>query len=203
MTTKELLDRLPPVETIMHDRTEAPPSRHQSGSVAFIALNHEDRDVLYSRPMHHHEEGDVVKATRAVRTARDGLQSFRATRHLTPSSLPDIVVALDQLCAKLNFLADSTEALSIFRACTVREESDSVETSLFNAIIHDMKATAAYFTTETSKGPAETPATLSEQECRKVKDMVDRYVTIVSTMLGNPKECVRIESNRIDAHVSC
>jgi hypothetical protein len=120
-----------------------------------------------------------------------------------PSSLPDIVVALDQLCAKLSVLTDSTEALSIFRACTVREESDSVETSLSDAIIHDMKATAAYFRTETSEGPAETPAILSEQECQKVKDMVDRYVTIVSTMLGNPKECVRIESNRIDAHVSC
>jgi hypothetical protein len=147
--------------------------------------------------MAHHEEADIAKATRAVRTACDGLQSFRASRHLQiPSSLPDIIIALDQLCAKLNILADSTEALSIFRACTLREESDSVETSLSDAIIHDMKATAVYFRTETSEGSAETPVTLSEQECRKVKVMVYQYESIVSTMLSKHKECVQDESTQ-------
>jgi hypothetical protein len=154
--------------------------------------------------MAHHEESDIAKATRAVRAACDDTQEFRASRHLQiPSSLHDIVIALDQLFTKLDVLSNSTEALSIFRACTLREESGSVETSLSDAIIHDMEAATTYFRTVTPEGPAELLVTLSEQECRKVKDMVDRYVTIVSTMLGNPKECVRIESNRADAHVSC
>jgi hypothetical protein len=147
--------------------------------------------------MAHHEEADIAKATRAVRTACDGLQSFRASRHLQiSSSLPDIIIALDQLCAKLNILADSTEALSIFRACTLREESDSVETSLSDAIIHDMKVTAVYFRTETSEGSAETPVTLSEHECQKVKEMVYQYESIVSTMLSKHKECVQDESTQ-------
>jgi hypothetical protein len=162
-----------------------------------MTLNHQGQDIHYTRSMAHHEEADIAKATRAVCTACDGLQALRASRHLQiPSSLPDIITALDQLCAKLSVLTDSTEALSIFRACTLREESDSVETPLSDAIIHDMEAAATYFRTMTSGGPTELPVTLSEQECRKVKDMVDRYVTIVSTMLGNPKECVRIESTR-------
>jgi hypothetical protein len=147
--------------------------------------------------MHHHEEGDVAKATRAVRTACDAIQAFRASRHLqVPSSLPDIVIALDQLCARLSFLTDSTEALSIFRACTLREESDPVETPLSNAIIHDMEAAATYFETMKLEGPTEWPATLSEQECQKVKEMVHRYELIVSTMLSKHKECVQDESTR-------
>jgi hypothetical protein len=145
----------------------------------------------------HHEEEDIAKTTRAVRTARDGLQSFRAIRHLKiPSSLSDIVIALDQLCAKLNVITDSNEALSIFCAYTLREESDSAETPLSDAIIHDMKVAARYFRTMTPEGLAELPVTLSEQECQKVKEMVHRYESIVSTMSGEPKECVRIESNR-------
>jgi hypothetical protein len=185
------------VGTALCDRPEESPSLHQSGSVAFLALNHEGRDVLYSRPMHHHEEGDVAKATRAVRTACDGLQAFRASRRLQiPSSLPDIIIALDQLCAKLNVLTDSTEALSIFRACTLREESDSAETPLSDAIIHDMEAAARYFKAMTPEGPAELPVTLSEHECQKVKEMVHRYESIVSTMLSKHKECVQDEFTR-------
>jgi hypothetical protein len=147
--------------------------------------------------MAHHEEEDIAKTTRAVRIACEGLQSFRASRHLQiPSSLPAIVIALDQLCAKLNVLTDSTEALSIFRACTLREESDSVETALSDAIIHDMEAAATYFRTMMPKGPAELPVTLSQHECQKVKDMVHRYESIVSTMLSKHKECVQDKSTR-------
>jgi hypothetical protein len=154
--------------------------------------------------MAHHGEEDIAKATRAVRTACDGLQSFRAIRHLQiPSLLPDIVIALDQLCVNLSVLTDSSEALSIFRACTLREESDSVETPLSDAIIHDMEAAATYFRTMTPEGPAELPFTLSEQECRRFEETVHRYVTIVTTILGKPKKCVQIESNRIDTHISC
>jgi hypothetical protein len=185
-----------PVGTALFDRPEESPSLHQSGSVAFLAFNHEGRDVLYSRPMHHHEEGDVAKATRAVRTACDDIQAFRASRHLqVPSSLHDIVIALDQLCAKLDVLSDSTEALSIFRACTLREESDYAETPLSDAIIHDMEAAATYFRTMMPEGPAELPVTWSEQECQKVKEMVHRYEAIVPTMLSKHKECVQDESN--------
>jgi hypothetical protein len=186
-----------PVGTALCDRPEESPSLHQSGSVAFLALNHEGRDVLYSRPMHHHEEENIAKATRAVRTACDGLQAFRASRHLQiPSSLPDIVIALDQLCARLSVLTDSTEALSIFRAYTLREESGSAETSLSDAIIHDMEAAATCFKAMTPEGPTELPVTLSEQECQKVKEMVHRYESNVSTMLSKHKECVQDESNR-------
>jgi hypothetical protein len=147
--------------------------------------------------MVHDEEEDIAKATRAVRTACDDIQAFGASRHLQlPSSLPDIVVALDQLCAKLNVLSDSTEALSVFRACTLREESDSIETPLSDAIIHDMNAARTYFRTMTPEGLAELPVTLSEQECQKVKEMVHRYESIVSTMLSKHKECVRDKSTR-------
>jgi hypothetical protein len=189
-----ILDRLPPVETTLHDRTEVPPPLHPSRSVAFIALNHESRDVHYTQSMAHHEEEDIAKATRAVCTACDDVEAFRASRHLQiPSSLPDIVIALDQLCANLSVLADSTKALSIFRACTLREESDSVETPLSDAIIHDMEAAATYFKAMTPEGSIELPVTLSEQECQKVKEMVHRYESIVSTMLSKHKECVQDE----------
>jgi hypothetical protein len=147
--------------------------------------------------MAHHEGADIAKATRAVRTTRDGLQSFRAICHLQiPSSLPDILTALDQLCVKLSVLTDSTEALSNFHACTLREESDSVETPLSDAIIHNMEAVATYFRTTTPEGAAKLPATLSEQECQKVKEMVHRYESIVSTMMSKHKECVQEESAR-------
>jgi hypothetical protein len=142
--------------------------------------------------MAHREEADIAKATRAVRTACDGLQALRASRHLqVPSSLPDVVIALDQLCAKLDVLSDSTEAHSIFLACTLRQESDSVETPLSGAIIHDIQVAATYFKTMTPEGPAELPITLSKHECQKVKEMVHRYESIVATMLSKHKECVQ------------
>jgi hypothetical protein len=144
--------------------------------------------------MPYHEKGDVLKATRAIRAACDDIQAFRAGRHLQfPSLLSDIVSALDQLSAELNVLTNTNEALSIFRAYTLKEESNY---ALSNAIVHVMEATATYFRTMTPEGPAELPAILSEQECRKVKEMVYRYVTTVSTILGSLKECVRIGSAR-------
>jgi hypothetical protein len=147
--------------------------------------------------MAHNQEEDIAKVTRAVRAACDGLQAFRASRHLQiRSSLPDIIIALDQLFAKLNVLTDSTEALSIVHGCTLRQQSDSTETPLSDAIIHDMEAAATYFRTMTLEGPAELPATLSEQECLKVKEMVLRYESFVSTMMSKHKECVQDEFTR-------
>jgi hypothetical protein len=144
--------------------------------------------------MPYHEKGDVARATRAVRTACDDVQAFRANRHLQiPSLLSHLVEALNQLSAELNVLTDSAEALSIFGAYNFKEENNHV---LSDAIVHDMEATATYFRTMTSEGLAELPATLSEQEYRKVKEMVDQYVKIVSTISGEPKECVRIKLNR-------
>jgi hypothetical protein len=147
--------------------------------------------------MVHHKEEDVAKATRAVRTACDDIQAFRASRHSQlPSSLPDVVAALDQLCAKLEVITVSTKALSIFRACTLKGETDSVKTPLSDAIRHDMEAAATYFRTMTLEGPTELPFTLSEQECLKVKEMVHRYEPIVSTMLSKHTECVQDKSTR-------
>jgi hypothetical protein len=100
---------------------------------------------------------------------------------------------LDKLCAELNVIADSTEALSIVHGCALRQESDSAETRLSDAIVHDMEATAICFRTMKY---IEMPAALGERECQKIQEMVDRYETIVSTILNKHKECVRIESNR-------
>jgi hypothetical protein len=194
-TTEELLDPLSPVKTAFYDRTEVPPSRHQLRSVVLLAHNLEGRDVLHSRPTLHHDEEDVLKATRAVRAACDDLRAFRASHHLQiPSSLSDVTKALDKFCAKLDVLSDSTGAPSVFHGYTLKQEGDFVETTLSYSIVHDMEATATYFKAMTLEGPVDMPATVSEQEYRNIKEMVDRYETVVSTMLSKHKECVPDES---------
>jgi hypothetical protein len=173
-----------------------PPSLQQPIGLAFLALDQEGRDVLYSRPGPHHVKGDVAKATKAVRTAYDDLQAFRASHGLElPSSLPNIAKSLDKLCAELNVIADSTEALSIVHGCALGQESDSAETPLPNAIVHDMEATATCFRTMRYASPIEMSAALGEQQCQKIQEMVDRYETIASTILNKHKECVLIEQN--------
>jgi hypothetical protein len=96
--------------------------------------------------MYNHEEEDVGRALRAVRAAYDNLQALRASRHSEiPSSLSNADTTLDKLCGKLNILTDSSEALSIFGAYTLKEANSSVEISLSDAIVSDMEAMAIYF----------------------------------------------------------
>jgi hypothetical protein len=197
ITIKGILERFAPVNTTFQARTEPPPSPPQSTSVLFLPLNREGRDVLYSRPMLRHEKGDIARATRAIRTAYDDLQASRASRHLQfQSSLPHIAKALNNLCAKLNVITDSIEALSIFCGCTLEQESNFVETPLSDAIVQDMEATATYFRAMKSVGITMIPAALRNQEYRNIKNMVDRYETAVSTILSKHIECVRDESTR-------
>jgi hypothetical protein len=147
--------------------------------------------------MSDHEEEDVARAIRAVRAAYDDLPTLRASRHSKiPLSLSDADKALDKLCAKLNVLTDSPEALSIFREYTLKETSHSVQTSLSDAIVHDMEAVATYFRSMKLESPAETPGDLDEQKFRNIKEMVDQYKAIVSKMLRKHKMCVQDESSR-------
>jgi hypothetical protein len=141
-------------------------------------------------------EDDVASTMRAVRAAYDDLQVFRAIHRLQiPSSLSSVVKALDKLSAKLNVLTDSSEALSIFRGYTLKQKGNFVETALSDAIIRDMKATATYFRTMKPTSFSEMPTALDEPVCQNIKEMVDRYETLISIMLSKHKECVRIESN--------
>jgi hypothetical protein len=141
--------------------------------------------------MSDHKEQDVARSMRAVRTAYDDLQALRASRHSNiPSSLSDAEKAMDKLCSKLSVLNDSPEALSVFREYTVNVASNSVETSLSDAIVHDMEAMGTYFR---AMKPAGFTKGLDEQKCRSIKATVDRYKKIVSTVLSKYKECVQDE----------
>jgi hypothetical protein len=147
--------------------------------------------------MSDHEETDVARTIRAVRTAYDDLQALRASRRSKiPASMSDADKALNKLYAKLSVLTDSPEELSIFREFTLKETSNSVQTPLSDAIVHDMEAMATYFRSIKSEGPAETPGDLDEQKSQNIKAIVDRYKTIVSTMLSKHKVCVQDESTR-------
>jgi hypothetical protein len=144
--------------------------------------------------MFDHKEQDVARTMRAVRTACEDLQALRASRHSSiPSSLSDAEKALDKLCGKLSVLNDSPEALSIFREYIVKEASNSVGTSLSDAIVYDMEAMATYFR---AMKPVGLTSDLDEQKCRSIKAIVDRYKTIVSTVLSKYKECVHDKSNQ-------
>jgi hypothetical protein len=157
----------------------AGPVAHHSGSTPLAVL----------AVISDHEEQDVARVMRAVRTAYDDLQALRASRHSTiPSSLSDAEKALDKLCGKLNVLSDSPEAFSIFREYTVKQASNSVRTSLSDAIVHDMKAMATYFR---AMKPVGLKNDLDKGKCRSIKAIVDRYKTIVSTVLNKYKECVQ------------
>jgi hypothetical protein len=177
-------------------------------SVVSIAPNHDSQAARRSHPtglathavIFDHDEDNVARAVRAIRAAYDDLQAVRAIRHSKiPSSLSDADKVLDKLCGKLTALAESSEALSIFREYTLKEAYSSVETSLSDAIVHDMEATATYFRTMNLVGPAGVLGSVEEQKCQNIKVTVDRYETIVSTVLSKHRECVRIES----MHLSC
>jgi hypothetical protein len=187
------------VETASHSRTQTPAHVHPSLGVASLALSHDDQAILYSRPLplathavtSEHEEEDVARAVRAVRAAYDALQALRQSRHCKiPSSLSNASAALNRVFGDLELLNNSAEALSIFRVYIVKEASNSVGTSLSNAIVDDMEATARYFRTMKPVDPNEIPGGLDKQRCWTIKEMVDQYETIVSMVLGKHKECV-------------
>jgi hypothetical protein len=141
--------------------------------------------------MFDHEEQDVARAVRAVRAAYDALQALRQRRpSKIPSSLSNASAALNRVVGDLELLTNSAEALSIFRIYIVKKASNSVGTSLSDAIVDDMEATATYFRTMTPAGPSKIPGGLDKQKCRNIKEMVDQYETIVSMVLGKHKECV-------------
>jgi hypothetical protein len=172
---------------------------------ALLATNHSGPAAHYSqsrppavRAVTSDSEKEVVaRAQRAVRTAYDDLQALRASPHSNiPSSLSAVDKVLDELCGKLDVLADSTEALSIFRAYTLKETINYVETSLSDAIVHDMEATATYFRVMKPVGLTEIQGDWDERKCQKMKAIIDRYETIVSAVLNKHKECVQDKSAR-------
>jgi hypothetical protein len=186
---KELLRRLAPVETAYHGRTEAPAHVHPLIGVASLAPNYDGQAGIS-----YHEEDDVPRAMRAVQTAYDALQALRASHHSNiPSSLSDAEKAMDKLSGKLSVLNDSPEALSIFCEYTVKEASNSVGTSLSDAIVHDMEAMATYFRAMKPVGPTDD---WDEQKYRSIKAIIDRYKMIVSTVLSKYKECVQDKSTQ-------
>jgi hypothetical protein len=147
--------------------------------------------------MSEHGKEDITRAIKAVRTAYDDLQAFRGSRHSNiPSSLSSLDKTLDKLCGKLYVLADSTDALSIFRTYTPHESSNSVGSSLSDAIVHDMEATATYFRVMKTAGLTGTPGDLDEQKCQNIKAIINRYKTIVSAMLNRHRECVKDKPTR-------
>jgi hypothetical protein len=147
--------------------------------------------------MSEHEEEDVARVMTTIRAASNDLQALRASRHSNiPSSLSNLDKTLDKLCGKLYVLADSTDALSIFCAYTSKEAGNSVETSLSDAIVHDMEATATYFRAMKLTDLAGIPGDLDEQKCQNIKAIIERYLTIVSAVLSKHKECVQDKSTR-------
>jgi hypothetical protein len=149
--------------------------------------------------MSYHEEDEVARVMRAVRTAYDALQALRESRHSNiPPSLSDAEKAMDKLSGRLSVLNNSPEALSIFREYTVKEASNSVGTSLSDAIVHDMEAMATYFKAMKPEGFT---GDLDEHRCRSIRTIVDRYKTIVSTVFSKYKECVQDIPTRFMHHV--
>jgi hypothetical protein len=144
-----------------------------------------------------HEEEDVARAVRAVRAAYDALQALRESRHCKiPLSLSNASAALNRVFGDLELLTKSAEALSIFRVYIVKEASNSVGTSLSDAIVDDMEATARYFRTMKPVGPSAISGGLDKQKCWNIKEMVDQYEMVVSMVLGKHKECVLDKSDR-------
>jgi hypothetical protein len=172
---------------------------HSSINVASLAPNHDNQVTHHTQPnplatnavMSDHEEEDVARVARAVRAAYDALQALRASRHLKiPSSLYNAGAALNRIFYNLEVLTESTEALSIFRAYTVKEASNSVGASLSDAIVHDMEETATCFEAMKLVGPSKISDDLDKQKCRNIMEMVDQYEAIVSMVLSKHKECV-------------
>jgi hypothetical protein len=145
--------------------------------------------------MSEHEEEDVTRVMKAVRAAYDDLQVLRASGHSNiPLSLSNVDTTLEKFYGRLNLLTGSTEALSIFRGYTVNVTSNSVETLLSRAIVNDMEATANYLRNMARVGLASLSGGSHEQNCQRIQQTVDRYETIVSTVLSKCTECVHDES---------
>jgi hypothetical protein len=148
--------------------------------------------------MSEHEEEDVARVMKAVRAAYDDLQVLRASGHSNiPLSLSNVDTTLEKFHGRLSLLTGSTETLSIFRGYTVNVTSNSVEILLSRAIVDDMEAAANYLTNMTGVGLAGLSGGSHEQDCQRIQQMVDRYETIVSTVLSKCTECVH------DASTSC
>jgi hypothetical protein len=149
--------------------------------------------------MAEHEEEDVARAIRAVRAAYDDLQALRSSRHSKiPTSLSNASRALDKLCCNLNLLT-ATEALSIYRAFTLKEANCSVETSLSDALVRDMEAIATHFRFMKPVDSTEALSDLNEQECRNIEDLVVRYDTTVFSVLTQHNACVY--DDRLEAFI--
>jgi hypothetical protein len=145
--------------------------------------------------MSEHEEEEVARVMRTVRSAYDNLQALRASHPSNiPSSLSNVDKTLEKLYGKLNLLTGSTEALSIFCGYTVNVTGNSVEILLSRAIVNDMEATAKYLRNMTGVGLASLSGGSHEQNCQRIQQTVDRYETIVSTVLSKCTECVHDES---------
>jgi hypothetical protein len=174
-------------------------------SAALVAPNHDGQVARCSQPtpppnhavMSDHEDDDVAKAMGAVQTAYSDLQALRTSRKSKmPPSLSDTDKVLLKIRDELDGLTDSTRSLSIFREYAMKEMGSSVETPLSDAIVHDMKAIAAYFRHIKHVDPTKRPDDLDEQKCGNIKDMVERYETVVSAVSNRHKTCVRNESTQ-------
>jgi hypothetical protein len=156
--------------------------------------------------MSNHEEEDVTRAKKAVRAAYNDLQELRASRDSKiPPSLSNASAALDKLSCNLNLLT-SPEALTIFRAFTLKEPNGSIETTLSDVIERDMKAVATHFRFMKPVGSTVTPDDLNEQECHNIEDLVVRYDIIVFSVLtrhnayvycGQLEACIFLTEHRL------
>jgi hypothetical protein len=133
--------------------------------------------------MSSHEEEDITRAKKAVRAACDDLQELRASRDSKiPPSLSNASAALDKLFCNLNLLT-YPEALTIFRAFTLKEPNGTIEITLCDALERDMEAVATHFRFMKPMGSTATPDDLNEQECHNIEDLVVRYDIIVFSVL--------------------
>jgi hypothetical protein len=156
--------------------------------------------------MSNHEEEDITRAKKAVRAAYDDLQELRASRDSKiPLSLSNASAALDKLSCNLDLLT-YPEALTIFRAFTLKSPNGSIETALSDALERDMEAVATHFKFMKPMGPTETPDDLNEQECRNIEDLVVRYDIIVFSVLtrhnayvycGQLEACILLTDHRL------
>jgi hypothetical protein len=142
--------------------------------------------------MSSNEDVDVAKAMKAVRKAYDDLQALRTSRNsMIPLSLLVASTALDKLLCNLNLVADSTEALAIFCAFSLKETSIPFGTLLSGALVHDMEAMARHFRLMTPANPLEIMDDFDEGECRDIAGMVNRYDRTVFSVLVQRPVCVQ------------
>jgi hypothetical protein len=138
--------------------------------------------------MSDHEEADVARAIKAVRSAYDDLQALRRSRpSMIPLSLEVAGMALDKLSYNLNLVAGSAEISSSFYASTMRRSSVSTGVLLPDALVQDMEAIAQHFQHMVPTDATEIMSDLDEQQCIDIADMVDFYDRAIYFMLITPK----------------